>query len=301
MDLLVEAAGLGCIPHVLRNVIHDDPRPVSAVRVGTLSAMEQEKVRLGGMALQNGVLVHGPTAWGAAVRDDEGKLHVASGVKPRFGDSVQAPVLRGPLRLAEAFALLPALRRALPQARFPFERPAVVGSMVVSSLAARTLRRPGRATGGRELAAGAMTLLPAILALRGPNLAEYHGAEHVSIGTYENGGERAPKEHPRCGSQLVAPMLASSLAANAAAARVRPGARGLARLVGTTAAVGASIELFAWMARNPDNPLAKALARPGYELQKRFSTAEPSEAQVEVANAARDACLALELRSAQAH
>src|SRR5918999_6604991 len=104
----------------------------------------REQVRLGGMALQNGVLVHGPTAWGAAVRDADGKLHVASGLKPRFADSVRAPVLRGPLRLAEAFSLLPVVRRALPQARFPFERPAVIGSMVASSFAARALRRPGR-------------------------------------------------------------------------------------------------------------------------------------------------------------
>jgi uncharacterized protein YqhQ len=255
--------------------------------------MDKETIRLGGMALQNGVLVHGPTAWGAAVRDADGTLHVASGKKPRFADSVQAPVLRGPLRLAEAFALLPVVRRALPQARFPFERRAVLGSMLASSVVARKLRRRG-STGGRELVAGAVTLLPAALALRGPDLAEYHGAEHVSIGTYENGGERAPKEHPRCGSQLLAPMLASSLAANLAAARVPAAARGLARLLGTTAAIGASVEVFAWMARNPTHPVSRALARPGFELQKRFSTAEPSEAQVEVADAARDACLALE-------
>ena len=132
------------------------------------------------------------------------------------------------------------------------------------------------------------------MALRGPGLAEYHGAEHVSIGTYENGGERAPKEHPRCGSQLLAPMLASSLAANVVASRVPAAARGAARLVGTTAAIGASVEVFAWMARNPGHPVARALARPGFELQRRFSTAEPSDAQVEVADAARDACLALE-------
>jgi uncharacterized protein YqhQ len=261
---------------------------------GTLSGVEKETVRLGGMALQNGVLVHGPTAWGAAVRDADGQLHVASGTKPRFADSIRAPVLRGPLRLAEAFSLLPVVRRALPQARFPFERPAVIGSMVASSFAARALRRSGRPAGGRELVAGAVTLLPAALALRGHGLAEYHGAEHVSIGTYENGGERAPKEHPRCGSQLIAPLLASSLAANVAVARVPVAARGVARLLGTTAAVGASIEVFAWMARNPEHRVARALARPGFELQKRFSTAEPSEAQVEVANAARDACLALE-------
>jgi uncharacterized protein YqhQ len=256
--------------------------------------VEKDLVRLGGMALQNGVLVHGPTAWGAAVRDAAGTLHVASGKKPRFADSVSMPVLRGPLRLAEAFALLPVVRRALPQARFPFERPAVLGSMVASSAIVRSLRRLGRTSGGREVIAGAVTLFPAVFALRGPGLAEYHGAEHVSIGTYENGGKRAPKEHPRCGSQLVAPMLASSLAANVVAARVPRAARGIARLLGTTAAIGASVEVFAWMARNPGHPVARALSRPGFELQRRFSTAEPTDAQVEVADAARDACLALE-------
>ena len=139
-----------------------------------------------------------------------------------------------------------------------------------------------------------MSLVPAALALRGPGLAAYHGAEHVSIGTYENGGERAPKEHPRCGSQLVAPMLVSSVFANLAASAVPAPARGAARLVGTTAAVGASVEAFAWALRHPQHPIAKALARPGMEIQRRFSTAEPSDAQVEVADAARDACLALE-------
>jgi uncharacterized protein YqhQ len=256
--------------------------------------MEKELVRLGGMALQNGVLVHGPTAWGAAVRAEDGELHVASGRKPRFAESVQTPVLRGPLRLAEAFALLPLVRRALPQARFAFERPTVLGSIVASSVAARKLRRSKLSAGGKEVVAGVVTLLPAALALRGSGLAAYHGAEHISIGTYERGGERAPKEHPRCGTQLLAPMLMSSLVANVAAARAPAAARGVARLFGTTAAIGASVEVFAWMARHPDHPVAKALSRPGYELQRHFSTAEPSEAQVEVADAARDACLALE-------
>jgi uncharacterized protein YqhQ len=246
------------------------------------------------MALQNGVLVHGPTAWGCAVRDDEGTLHVASGRKPRFGQTVSTPVLRGPLRLAEAFALLPVVRRALPAARFPFERPAVLGGIVASTVLARTARRSRRlSTGGRELVGAAAALIPAALALRGPDLAAYHGAEHVSIGTYESGAP-APKEHPRCGSQLIGPLVAASVAANVVAGKAPAPARGAARLLGTTVAVGASVELFAWMQRHPENPVARALARPGFELQRRFSTAEPSADQVEVANAARDACLALE-------
>jgi uncharacterized protein YqhQ len=258
--------------------------------------VDDTAVRLGGMALQNGVLVHGPTAWGCAVRDEDGVLHVASGRKPHLAPAARQrmPVLRGPIALAEAFALLPTVRRALPQARFPFERPSVLGAILGTAVAARALRRSKLSPGTRELAAAAVAFLPAALALRGPELAAYHGAEHISIGTYESGGVRAPKEHPRCGSQLIAPMVASSLAANVMAAKAPAGTRNVARLVGTAGAIGGSVEVFSWVARNPSHPVARALARPGFELQRHLSTAEPSDDQLEVANAARDACLALE-------
>ena len=248
------------------------------------------------MALQNGVLVHGPTSWGCAVRDDDGVLHVASGRKPHLAPAARQrlPILRGPVAIAEAFALLPAVRRALPQVRFPFERPSVLGAILGTALAARMLRRSRLSSGTRELAAAGIAFLPAALALRGPGLAEYHGAEHISIGTYENGGAPAPKEHPRCGSQLIAPMVASSLAANIVAAKAPARMRGLARLAGMAGAIGGSVEVFSWVARNPAHPVARALARPGFELQRHLSTAEPSVDQLDVANAARDACLALE-------
>jgi uncharacterized protein YqhQ len=48
------------------------------------------------------------------------------------------------------------------------------------------------------------------------------------------------------------------------------------------------------MTRNPEKRLARALARPGHELQARFATAEPSAEQLEVAQAALEACLAQE-------
>jgi uncharacterized protein YqhQ len=59
-------------------------------------------------------------------------------------------------------------------------------------------------------------------------------------------------------------------------------------------AVGAAVEVFAWMTKHPDHLLSKALARPGHELQHRIATAEPSPAQLEVAEAALAACLELE-------
>jgi uncharacterized protein YqhQ len=40
--------------------------------------------------------------------------------------------------------------------------------------------------------------------------------------------------------------------------------------------------------------VAKTLARPGRELQERIATAEPTQEQIEVAEAALAACLELE-------
>ena len=63
----------------------------------------EDKLRLGGMALRNGLLVHGPTHWAAAVRTDAGELKVASGRKPDLGGraSERLPGIRGVVKLAE--------------------------------------------------------------------------------------------------------------------------------------------------------------------------------------------------------
>jgi uncharacterized protein YqhQ len=126
-------------------------------------------------------------------------------------------------------------------------------------------------------------------------LAAYHGAEHVSIGTYEHGEKRA-KEHERCGSHLIGPLLAASAVGNALASRAPARLRGAARAASTLGAVGTAVEVFSWMTKHPGHPLAKALARPGHELQHRIATAEPSPEQLEVAEAALAACLELETR-----
>ncbi|HZQ66333.1 MAG TPA: DUF1385 domain-containing protein [Gaiellaceae bacterium] len=261
--------------------------------------MADEKIRLGGMALQNGVLVHGPTAWAIAVRTDDGELRVSSGRKRLRGAEVTNPLLRGPARLLDAMLLLPRIRRARPEARLPFERPLVFGSMVASAVAVRLLRalpRPGPVV--KELLGGSISLLPATLALRGSSLAAYHGAEHISIGTYEHGEPRG-KEHERCGSHLIGPLLVTSTLGAALAGRAPEPARGVARVGAAVGALAAATEVFSWMVRHPEHPVARALARPGHELQQRVATADPDPAQLEVAEAALQACLALETDGAQ--
>ncbi|HUH15542.1 MAG TPA: DUF1385 domain-containing protein [Gaiellaceae bacterium] len=252
------------------------------------------KVRLGGMALSNGVLVHGPTAWACAIRTPAGGIEVASARKRLFAPGIQQPFLRGPLRLAESFAIIPELRRRLPAARLPFERPGVLAATLASAVTVQVVRKSDHlGEVARELLAGALSLVPALMALRGGELAAYHGAEHVSIGTYEHGEKRA-KEHERCGSHLIGPLLAATAAGNLLASRAPERLRGPARAAGAVGAVGAAVEVFAWMTKHPGHPLAKALARPGHELQHRLATAEPSPAQLEVAEAALAACLELE-------
>ena len=204
------------------------------------------------------------------------------------------PFVGGPLRLAEAFAVLPDVRRALPEARFPFERPRVAVAVVAGAAAAGIARRSGLGLAAREAVAAFASLAPAAIALRGGELASYHGAEHISIGTYETGepadeGARPLRRSPR------GPAPAHERGCERARgprARSRP--RPTARAVGAVGAVGAAVEIFAWMGRHPDHPLSRALARPGHELQTRVSTAEPSAAQLEVAEAALAACLAAE-------
>ena len=253
-----------------------------------------KKFRLGGMALSNGVLVHGPTSWACAIRTDDGEIKVASARKRVLAAGIQQPFLRGPLRLLESFAVIPELRRKLPQARLPFERPSVLAATFGSALTVQALRRSSRLSAAvREVLSGALSLTPALLALRGGELAAYHGAEHISIGTYEH-GEQREKEHERCGSHLIGPLLAASAVGNVLASRAPAHLRRPARTASSLGAVGVAVEVFAWMTKHPRHPLAKALAKPGHELQHRYATAEPTAEQLEVAEAALAACLELE-------
>ena len=256
--------------------------------------MADEKIRLGGMALANGVLVHGPKAWACAIRTDEGELKVASARKRFRAAEIDRPLLRGPARLLEAIAIIPEVRRALPDAKLPFQRPAVLASMLASATVVKVARESGRLRpAAQELLAGVLSVAPAVLALRSSDLAAYHGAEHISIGSYEHGEQRA-KEHERCGSHLLGPLLATTALANTLAAKAPPHLRGAARVTAQLGALAASTEIFGWMVRNPERRLARALAKPGHELQHRLATAEPTPAQVEVAETALAACLALE-------
>ena len=141
-DERVPVADLGLAATVLR-------RPGRGGAAMT-RAVPEEKLRLGGMALRNGLLVHGPTHWAAAVRDDAGRDPGGVGTQARLGARAaeRVPGLRGVLKLGEAMAVIPLVKRALPAARLPMQDARTLGAMGAAALA-----RPGdplrrRAHGG---------------------------------------------------------------------------------------------------------------------------------------------------------
>jgi uncharacterized protein YqhQ len=175
----------------------------------------------------------------------------------------------------------------------------VLGAAAGATLVGTALRRRLRGTAG-ETAAAMVSLAPALLALRGGELAAYHGVEHKAIAAYEDDdadAADAAKEHDRCGSHLVTPMLASNVAGTLLLRRAieRPGplAAGAVALGSTAAAV----EVFLWCERHADTAVARALRRPGHELQRAIGTREPDERQLEVGRAALAEILRVESSS----
>ena len=258
-----------------------------------------EKLRLGGMALRNGLLVHGPGHWAAAVRTDAGEIKVASGRKPTLGARrVEAvPGLRGVVKLAEAMAVIPLVKRALPQARLPMQDVKSLGAMGAAALGGRAIRVGGRRgpSTAREAAVALLSLAPAVMALRSGDLAAYHGVEHKAIGAYEQDGDAssASKEHDRCGSHLVAPMLTAVALGNVAARRAGLRGPGAEAVVGLGIAAAAD-QLIACGERHPDSRLTRLLRRPGHEIQRAVGTREPTGEQLEVGRAALTEILRVE-------
>jgi uncharacterized protein YqhQ len=258
---------------------------------GRMATEEKERLRLGGMALRNGLLIHGPTHWAAAVRDADGGIEVASERKPELAPALAAriPGLRGPLKLADAMAVLPLVRLRMPAARLPFENLRVLGTIGATLVATAALRKRFGSSALREGVVQVVGAAPALVALLDRDLAAYHGVEHKAIAAYEQGIDDpagVPKEHDRCGSNLITPMMLLSVGGTVMLERLvekpSPAARAVVGLAGASIAV----EMFAWSDRHHGDPLAEAFHAPGREIQRRIATKEPTPRQLEVGVAA---------------
>ena len=250
-----------------------------------------EKLRLGGMALRNGLLIHGPTHWAAAVRASDGQVQVASERKPELAPKLvgKVPGLRGPLKLVEAMAVLPLVRRRMPAARLPFEDWRVLATIGTTLVATSVLRRRVVSSALREGLVQALGAMPAVVALADRDLAAYHGVEHKAIAAYEQGiGDPAsvPKEHDRCGSNLLAPMMLLSVGSTVVLERMVERPSPLVRAAVGLGGASIAVEMFAWSDRNHGSPLAEAFHTPGREIQRHLATKEPTPEQLQVGIAA---------------
>lgn len=261
--------------------------------------------RLGGMALANGLLVHGPGHWAAAVRDENGKVVVASGRKHLFraGPLTDLPLARGLVRLGEAFAVLPSVRRGLPQARFAMEDRRAVAGAVGATVVAAIARRRLRWVLAQEAVGAVAGLAPALLTLRGSRAAVWHAVEHKSIAAYESGGadevahaDVHAKEHDRCGSNLILPLLVSTTIGNTISRTVFKRRALGARTVVSALSIGAAVEVFSFSARRPEHPLSRLVHGVGHAMQSGFATREPSQSDLLVGRAAMEALLRAEER-----
>lgn len=264
-----------------------------------MAPKDSQRLRLGGMALRNGLLIHGPTHWSAAVRDSAGEIEVASARKPELAPGLVArlPGLRGPLKLAEAMAVLPLARRRLPAARLPFEDWRVAAAVGATLAATGLLRRRAPASALREGLVQAIGAVPAMVALMDRDLAAYHGVEHKAIAAYEQGVEdvaSVPKEHDRCGSNLIVPMMLLSAGGTVLLERLVEQPSAAVRAGVGLGGASIAVEMFAWSDRHHGDPLAEAFHAPGREIQRHLATKEPTPEQLEVGLAAMAEILRVE-------
>jgi uncharacterized protein YqhQ len=165
----------------------------------------------------------------------------------------------------------------------------VLAAIGATLVATGVLRKRLKGPGLREGVIQAVGILPALVALSDRNLAAYHGVEHKAIAAYEQGIEDpavVPKEHDRCGSNLIAPMMILSVGGTVLLERLVESPGPIARAGVGLGGASLAVEMFAWSDRNHGAPLAEAFHTPGREIQRLVATKEPTPEQLEVGVAA---------------
>jgi len=276
----------------------------------TPDPQHEPRLRIGGMALENGVLFHTYRNWAMAVRDGSGAIRVSSGSKNTRSPVARLrryPLLRGIASLADTAMILPRAVAGGGRLPLPTDSPQVMFTVAASMAGSALLKNPKKRMPPliEETLLSVLALMPSLVALRKTPATGYHAAEHKSINAYEQAeildGESVASsrpEHPRCGSNLVGPALAMMTLGNALTRRILGRRSNLARFGVSLLSLSGALELVQWAARHPRSGLAGAVIRPGAGMQQLLTTAEPSREQMAVGLAALEELLRLEKASA---
>lgn len=131
---------------------------------------------------------------------------------------------------------------------------------------------------------------------------EYHGAEHKTIHCYEHGDEltvenvrKYTTKHPRCGTSLFFTIMIISILIFSFTGWHNVFLNALIRILLVPVVAGVSLEIIKFAVKH-DNWLFKIFSAPGLMFQA-FTTREPDDSQIEVAIAAFNEVLPVEVGS----
>lgn len=252
--------------------------------------------KVGGQALSDGVLMRAGDVWAVARLD--GSLELGRLPENRWAG---VPLLRvltglGPALVRGLRAMGASGRnRELPR-RVRWALPLfVAGPLLVNAALSRAL---GTTTvWGWQSGMTALLLVAAqLVALRvvmPSSMWRFHGAEHKAVAAYEAGLDlndidavlRAPRVHDRCGTNVVAILVAACL--------LPVPTTGAWSLLTFVLIFAVSVEVVSLAAKRPRSPLSRLILVGGHLLQRYVTTAEPTAREQAVGVKALQACLAM--------
>lgn len=286
--------------------------------------------RVGGQALQTGVLMCTPTHWAMALRMPDATIvrevherHSALRAVARI------PFLRGVIALYDALVL--GVRATLRAGRLDaqasegsedvadlYESKLTIALLVgfgvaimasvfyllpmgISSLAYEYLPQSAVSFVGVEKLVKLTILLAYVTALfRSPlfdDMLRYHGAEHKAIACHEAGldlttenAQSCGRLHPRCGTSFLLLSVLVGFLVFLPLGILPVPLMIVSRIVGIPVIAGITYEVQRLAAAHPRARWSRALSWPGYQLQ-RLTTKEPGDHHVEVAIASLQAAL----------
>jgi uncharacterized protein YqhQ len=267
-------------------------------------AIEKQTPRFGGRALRNGVMMVGPNAVAVAVRRTDGSI--ATAVEPFSMPGMWAkdmPFVRGLvsfgglLKLARVASKLEARLNeggSRVKATLPQLAPGIVAAIAERLMREVTKNREARYVVPLETVAGVALPFAAFgLSGRLPGVRDlwrYHGAEHKAVNAAEAGLDLTAQNaaamsrvHPRCGTVFAFWGLVGGALSRSAINRM-PNGKGktVAGVVAGPLVLSVAYEAVRLGYQLKDNPVGKILFAPAWQSQ-RLTTAEPDEAELEVA------------------
>jgi len=279
--------------------------------------LQPVKPKIGGQAVIEGVMMHGPKTTAVAVRKNDDIV-----IKTQENRSLQdkykflkLPILRGIVALIEMLVLgIQTLSYSASVAGLEDEEEltgkdiafalvsalgfAVLLFIVLPTLAVRYISGNLQNSFLLSLVEGLIRIAIfvtyiAVISLMKDirRVFEYHGAEHKVVHCYENNEKLTPENaqkystiHPRCGTSFMMIVMVVSILLFSFMGWPGVILRIVSRIVMLPIVSGVSYE-FIRLAGKCNNPIIRILNAPGMWLQ-RLTTREPDKAQLEVAIAA---------------